>query len=277
VNYPDYPPLSREASTFSDLFLAYSQTWPAATKGLDSAQARAYAGRLLRRARAVAAQLDGIHLWEQLEPALRDSMRWYDATKGPFEKFFKRNLCFYLDRAVAREARSRKRTRRRERRYAKDAAHRRGEHGKRDDAFIKWARYLLAVAMERLDPRGRAYLEMKQDGVAVKDMARKLGVSEKTLWNQYGGRKLSGLVKREVRSWLGEQTPQLQRQLVRHMLEEAELTVVQVEDLLGVAITVDEEVRLLKEDDLLRKLGRRQESSGGFGGRGNTLRDKRQR
>ncbi len=73
------------------------------------------------------------------------------------------------------------------------------------------------------------------------------------------------MVKREVRGWLNEQPAQLRRQLVRHMLEEAELTVGQVERLLGIAVSAHEEARLLDENDLLVNLGGRQESSGGFG------------
>jgi hypothetical protein len=270
VSYPRYPAYAKEATSFIDLFLAYSLEWPEPTRQWvhdDSFDSRAYAGHLLGIALRVAQEFPRVDLWEHVEPVLKHSMNWYDPKKGPFTKLFESTLRERLKKAVARLALATRRRRGYERRGAEEARRRRAERDDVADAYHRWRIYLLDLAMERLDRRTRLYVEMRRVGASVKQTAAALGVTEKTLWNKYGGDKDAEMVGREVRALVLELPPDRRQLLVRHLLDEVGLSKAQVQRLLCGATVADEPAaRVLEEPDLLEALGwRPKDFSGGFG------------
>ena len=78
-----------------------------------------YAARLFRSAQAIANEFPAVDLWVCLEPALRHTMMWYVLKKGPFDKFFERNLRELLRKATAKGAESATRRTLRDARFAR--------------------------------------------------------------------------------------------------------------------------------------------------------------
>ncbi len=99
------------------------------------------------------------------------------------------------------------------------------------------------------------YHRMQLDGSAVKEIAEHLGLSEKTLWNKYGGDKLDKLIQLKVRELVLNLPAEHRRLLVAHLLEEVGLTRAEVERMLGIAVVGEVGGRVLEEDDLLELLG----------------------
>jgi hypothetical protein len=247
-----YPPHARGARTFAELYAAYRLTWPAA-----EADAEADADHLLRLAHKVAAKFPDIELWDPLEECLQHTMRHYEPDKGRFDKLFQRNLRELLRKKSARAAEKQAKEKRRERhavavhheallRRAGDAA---------SAAWKRWAGRLLDLVAVRLDEQTRTYLRMRRDEAAVKEIAEVLGVTEKTLWNKFGGNKLAGKIQQEVRLLVLELPAEHRQLLLRHLLEDSGLTQADVERLLGVEVVGDGVGPVLGEESLLEILG----------------------
>ena len=190
-----------------------------------------------------------------LTPALQHTIKWHDAKKGPFDKLFERNLRERLRKANARNAEEETRRANGERRYAEEARRRRSEHDDQAVAFERWSRYLLDAVTLRLDYQARVYLVMRREGIAVRDIAKALKVNEESLWNKYGGKKLVLRVRREICRMVLDLTDHQRGLLIRHLLEEAGLTIGQVEDLLRVPVQQVSCVPVLEEEAILGSLG----------------------
>ncbi len=252
-----YPEITSPACTFADLFREYLHLWPEAVAETRSREHYAqYPFTLFRQAESIAADFPDVDLWEVLPGTLMHSLKWYDAKKGTFESLFRNNLREHLRKTAARQAAKAEKTARRERRaaIANLQARRDREHDEVAVAYERWSRHLLNVASERLEPDARLYVQMKRQGATVREIAKAVGLSEKTLWNKFGGPKLAGMVRKAVRQMVLELPVYERRLLDRHLVEEAGLSVDQAQRLLGVPISVDESVPVLEEDALLRKL-----------------------
>ena len=259
--FPDY--FSVRARTFSDLFVAYLQQWPQviADAGLGEQQV-AYADRLLRLAKKIARvkRFKHIDLWEtdqvdgynHVEYALRYSMAKYKPGLWSFHRLFARNLRERLCREHAREPRRKRRQKRQERRAkANRAAQRRHETG---NLCQDWSRRLLSLVKDRLDERTRTCLEMRLGGASFKEISEATGVPEKTLFNQYGGQKLTSKVRAEIRAMVMELQTEHLMLLVRHLEEEVGMVSEMVGELLGVSIEADKSVPVLEEEALLERI-----------------------
>jgi hypothetical protein len=243
-----YPPSSEDARTFEELFKAYLLQQ-------SSIEPNLHAERLFRQALAITNEFPGVDLWDCLRPALQHTIKWHDAKKGPFDKLFERNLRERLRKASARNAVEETRRAQGERRYAEESRRRRNEHDDQAVAFMRWSRYLLDAVTARLDYQTRVYLDMRREGAAVRDIAEALKVSEESLGNKYGGKKLVRRVRREICRMVLDLTDHQRGLLIRHLLEEAGLTIGQVEHLLRVPVQLVSCVPVLEEEAILGSLG----------------------
>jgi hypothetical protein len=261
VTCQSYPRLSEDARTFEELFGSYLlqessilEVFPE-TYHIKTHEPNLYAAMLFQRAKAISNKFPGVDLWDCLEPALRHTMKRYILKNGPFDKFFERNLREHLLKATARNTEMAVLRARRERRYAKEARRRRSEHDDQAEIYKRWSRYLLDAVTLRLDFQTRVYIEMRRDGAAVGDIAEALNVSEESLGNKYGGKKLVKRVLREIRKMALDLTAHQRGLLIRHLLDEAGLTIGQVERLLGGPVEVVTGVPVLEEEAILGSLG----------------------
>src|SRR6266545_201116 len=131
-------------TTLAELFDAYLWEWPEAAADAYAERwpnCRAYADYLLRLAQRVATEFPKTEMWDHLAEALRHSMRWYDARKGPFDKLFEKNWRERLRKATARAREQARRRRQAEKEYALSRAGRAADDA--DSAFDRWAALLL--------------------------------------------------------------------------------------------------------------------------------------
>ncbi|MCE9566176.1 MAG: hypothetical protein K8U57_29490 [Planctomycetes bacterium] len=201
----------------------------------------------------MATEFPNIEVWDHLEKALRHSLRWYNPTRGTYDKLFEKTLRERLEKAEARAAITKRRRQNAEAEYA-IARTARTSPDERSVGFYRWASLLLDRACDRLDHRTHAFLLMRRSGVTVADIALNLGTTEQSLKNQYGGQKVAMKVKHAVRQMVLELTDWQRRLLVRHLLENVELQREQVQALLGVEIDA-EGVPVLPEAWLLKIIG----------------------
>lgn len=191
-----------------------------------------------------------------LDDVLLFTAQAFDASKGSFLRLFKTNL--------------RRRVRRDRQRMAGDAL---GEANSRaayvherrggvldevEVSYTRWMSYLFEEAVARLDPKTALYIRLRLRGVSVQDIARQLGVCEKTLWNKFGGdiEKQGRRVRRELRKMLTGLPVRHLHLLARHLRDEAGLPQKLVESLLQMPIDgLNLSVPLLDEEAILELLG----------------------
>jgi hypothetical protein len=251
VKRPPYPPSSRSATTFEDLFVAYLAVWPDAAAEAGN-KPRRYAKRLYRHAQAVAGEYADVDFWRWLDAALMDSMRWY--SHGPFDCFFEANLRHRLQTAVAKKQQNAVRRARREGRYVKDVARRVG-YGDVAEAYHRWSLYLLDAVSDSLDPHTRLAVTMRRKNASRADIAQALGVSEKTVTNKYGKKQLARRVRTQVRRLVLGLPDDVRALLVSHLIDEVGLSVAEVESLLAGPVTADVVVPVRGEGAVLEALG----------------------
>ncbi len=204
----------------------------------------------------------GVTLEESvLAEVLLSTAQNFDPTRGSFLRLLRRNLHQRVLRDAKRAAGRPDSKALRVDDYAEVLAAK--EEDEAEEAHRRWRKHLLRVALLHVDPQTRAYVVMEQDGVPVTEIARRLGVTAKTLWNKYGaaerddyrrvGRRLREALDRAVASLPGHHF----RALVRHLLVEAGHRPDAVGQLLGVSVgTIDyRSAPLLEEGDLLDVLG----------------------
>ena len=243
-----YPPMSDDAHTFEELFNAYLLQ-------VSSIDPNLHTERLFRQVQAIAKEFPAVDIWDYLDSALQHTINWHDPKKGRFDKLFERNLRERLRKASARNAEEETRRAQGERRYAEESRQRRSEHDAQAVAFERWSRYLLDAVTLRLDYQARVYLDMRRDGTAVRDIAETLNVSEESLGNKYGGKKLVMRVRREICRMVLDLTDHQRGLLIRHLLDEAGLTIGQVEHLLRIPVQLVSCVPVLEEEAILGSLG----------------------
>jgi hypothetical protein len=248
MNSP-YPAPARSATTFEDMFQVYAQAYNLGR------EPRPYAVRLYRRAQAVAAEFGDLDLWDYLEPALRHSSRWYSPGRGPFDRFFETNLREGMRKAAARQAQKAASRARHERSYAEGVALRRAGHDDVAAAYRRWSRYLLSAVSDRLDPQTNLVITMRLQGAGRGDIAKALGVTEKTFSNRFGPAQLTRMVHRQVRRLVLELPDDARALLVGHLLDEVGLAAAQVERLLGVPVGLHAGAPVLGEEAVLEALG----------------------
>jgi RNA polymerase sigma factor (sigma-70 family) len=175
------------------------------------------------------------YAYEAIDHALRHFDPERGDTKVPARERFV--MCFraWLRQRLRKEAR---------RRRGAQGLRLRDEHAyetppHRDDvdaeaAYDWWSCVLFHAALPRLDRRARACVEMRLRGVPDREIAKRLGLSPKTLSNGYSVNRVVGMVRGAVRSLvLGLPVGHL-RAVVLHLLAEAGLSFGQVERLLCV-------------------------------------------
>jgi hypothetical protein len=111
--------------------------------------------------------------------------------------------------------------------------------------YAFWCRQLYDLALRRLEPRLRTYVELKNSVRPLREIAAVLGVSEKTLSNRYGRSKLVRLVREAVRSVILGLPEGRRLGLIAHLLREVGLTPDEVGRLLCLSPSDQEAVRLV--------------------------------
>jgi hypothetical protein len=176
--------------------------------------------------------------------ALRDAFRYFDPARGnPDRPVQKRFLVYFRGVLRQRLTKGRKRLAKRRAsgawlRAAEDCTEYPGRASECEGVaqeYAFWCHQLYNLALRRLEPRLRTYVEMRNSGRPVKEIAAVLGVSAKTLANRYGHSKLIKLVREAVRSVVLALPERRRRGIVAHLRYEVGLTPDEVSRLLCLA------------------------------------------
>jgi DNA-directed RNA polymerase specialized sigma24 family protein len=169
--------------------------------------------------------------------ALRDSFRYFDPARGKLDRSVQRRFLVYF-RSVLRQRLTKESARLSKRRAnttwlrtAGDCTEYPGRASECEgvaEAYAFWSHQLYDLALRRLDPRTRAYVELKHSGRRVGEIAALFGVSAKTLSNTFGRARLVKRLQGEVRAVVLGLPEGRRRGLVAHFLHEVGLTPDQV-------------------------------------------------
>jgi hypothetical protein len=185
--------------------------------------------------------------------ALRDAFHYFDPARGnPDRPVQKRFLVYFRSVLRQRLTKGRKRLAKRRAsgawlRAVGDCTEYQGRESEGEGVakeYAFWSRRLYDLALRRLEPRLRTYVEMKNSGRPLREIAAVVGVSEKTLSNRYGRSRLIKLLREAVRSVILGLPEGRRRGLVAHLLREVGLTPDWVGRLLCLAPSDQEAVQL---------------------------------
>lgn len=208
---------------------------------------------VLAVARKVAADFPQADLWDQLQGALEQATRSFQAGDGQFIPYFALVLRQRFRKAAAAEWARAARTM--ELGPGVDVA----APADDDDpgpAFRRWALRLAREAAGLLGMEAWAVLAGRLEGRSDADLARQLCVTPEYLNRRYGGEKLPRLVRRAVRDTVADLPADRRAMLVRHLSEEAGLSPAEVRALLATDdLPSPHAGRLLDEAALLETLG----------------------
>jgi hypothetical protein len=187
--------------------------------------------------------------WERyVFEALDDTLVRFDPARGrqdlPVQERFIQCFCVWLRQRLKKE--SQRRGGRALRSISPEALVRRPHshhHGDVAEMYEWWSRMLFQRALPRLDRRARTCIDLRLQGKAERDIAKRLGVSRKTLSNCYSSTRVVELMRRAVRGLVLDLPADRLWALVGHLLDEGDLSLGQVTRLLCVA-----------EPDLQRRL-----------------------
>jgi RNA polymerase sigma factor (sigma-70 family) len=176
--------------------------------------------------------------WERyVFEALDDTLVRFDPARGrqdvPVQERFIQCFCVWLRQRLKKASR-----RRRGRSIPPEAIARRRQphhHSDMAERYEWWSRLLFQRALPRLDRRARTCIDLRLQGKAERDIAKRLGVNRKTLSNRYSSTRVVELVRRAVRGLVLDLPAERLRALVCYLLDEGDLSLGQVTRLLCVA------------------------------------------
>jgi hypothetical protein len=120
-----------------------------------------------------------------------------------------------------------------------------------DGMLRRWRRLLYRLAVERLDGRTRTVLESRLRGEKPGSIARRLGLSPKTLANRYSRSRIAEAVRGAVAEMVRGLYPRDRRRLVAHLVRDVGLADGQVAKLLCLPRpAIEEELEAVRRGDV---------------------------
>jgi hypothetical protein len=101
-----------------------------------------------------------------------------------------------------------------------------------DDEYETWCAYLYRQALLRLDPRTCSYINLRLAGECVEDIARRFGLSAKTVSNLFGRKQLVRRIRQAVAGLVLGLPVKERHAIANYFLHEEEFSIEQVERLL---------------------------------------------